>query len=104
MADPIIACSLSASHQAERVEAAAGLRHRALVGSAPIPSGLRLRFAAEPGVREELERLIEAESECCPFLRFALEARERELVLEVGGPEEARPVIRRLFGLAGSRP
>ena len=45
----------------------------------------------------DIDRLIEAESRCCPFLRFELDTGGDELVLAVSGPEDARPVIEALF-------
>jgi hypothetical protein len=99
MPEPVIACSLSAADQAERLQAAADLRERALLEVESIPAGLRLRFVAEPGIREELDQLIEAESKCCSFLSFELDSRGRELILEIRGPDQARPLISELFGL-----
>jgi hypothetical protein len=98
MSEPVIACSLNATDQSKRLEAAADLRDRALVGSEEIPGGLRMRFSARPGIRKELEQLIAAESGCCSFLRFELRSRERDLILEVTGPDQARPIIAELFG------
>lgn len=97
MSDPVIACSLTASDKAKRQAAAADLRQRALLEAEAIPAGLRLRFSAQPGIREELDHLIEAESECCSFLRFELDASDGELILDVSGPDQARPLIGRLF-------
>ncbi len=97
MPEPVIACTLDADGQAAQVNAFADLCQRALLETEEISGGLRLHFSAQPGTCEELEQLIEAESECCLFLDFRLHAHEGKLVLEVTGPERARPLIRELF-------
>ena len=54
---------------------------------------LRLELRDAPGLRERLERLIELERACCPFLELELEREHRRLVLRIDGPPEAGPVI-----------
>jgi hypothetical protein len=104
MSEPAVACSLNASERARRLKAGADLSRRALLETESVPRGLRLRFSYQPGIRAELEELIEAESECCPFLGFELDSTGKELILAVRGPEEAQAVIEDLFGLdPGSR-
>ena len=63
----------------------------------PIDGGARLSFDATADIRERLEALVAAETECCPFLAFNLYAADRRLVLEVTGAEEAAPIIAELF-------
>ena len=104
MSEPVIACSLDGDDQVRRLREIAELRQRALLEARETPAGLRMRFAARPGIRQELERLIEIESRCCSFLRFELEGSDEELVLEVGGPEQARPLIEGMFGFTGREP
>lgn len=97
MSELAIACSLSGGDQAKRLEEIADLTRRALLETLETTDGLRLRFAAQPGVRSELEQLIEAESRCCSFLRFTLNPDDDDLVLDVSGPKEARPLIDEMF-------
>jgi hypothetical protein len=104
MSEPVIACSLDGDGQAKRLQEIAELRQRALLEARETPAGLRMRFSARPGIREELEQLIEIESRCCSFLRFELDCSDEELVLEVGGPEQARPLIEGMFGFTGAEP
>jgi hypothetical protein len=99
MSEPTIACSLNAGDREKRLEATTDLRARAILETQPTATGVRLRFAARPGIREELQWLITSESKCCPFLRFELQQADGELILAVSGPDEARPVIEDLFGL-----
>lgn len=98
MNEPAIACSLNGGELAKRYDEIADLCNRALIDSEPIAAGLRLRFAAEQGIREELEQLIAAESRCCSFLRFELDSPDGDHLLVVTGPAEARPLIEAIFG------
>jgi len=92
-----IACSLSAGELAQRNQAGRNLAERAMVGS-PVTkaNGIQLRFLDT--AEDEVRALIEAESKCCPFLDFQLQSGPT-LVLDVQGPDEARPLILGLFGL-----
>jgi hypothetical protein len=101
MSEPAIACSLSGGDQIERLREISDLCGRALLDSQETKEGLRLCFAARPGIHEELLRLIDAESQCCSFLRFELSSSGEGLVLEVNGPDQARPLIREMFGFSG---
>lgn len=99
-----IACSLSGRDQAKRLREISDLCGRALLDTKEIAAGLRLRFAARPGIQEDLAELIEIESRCCSFLEFELRVLEEGLVLDVTGPDDARPVIWRMFGLSATEP
>ena len=63
----------------------------------PMSEGLRLTFAPTSEVLAALTQTVDAERQCCPFLRFDLTRQGSELVLTVGGPTEAQSVIRELF-------
>jgi hypothetical protein len=104
MSESVIACSLDGNDQAKRLREIAELSRRALLETRETPAGLRMRYSAWPGIREELQRLIEIESRCCSFLRFELDSLEGDLILEVGGPEQARPLIEGMFGFSGVEP
>lgn len=70
---------------------------RALIDVAPLSGGVRARFAAEPGLEQELRALIALEAECCAFLAIALHATDRGLLLDVTGPPEAQAIIDGMF-------
>jgi MerR family transcriptional regulator, copper efflux regulator len=88
-----IACSLTASEQADRSEEFATVLQRGLLGREEIPGGVRLHFRRSTGLREDLVELTEREKECCPFFDFRIDASDEEVVLEVIAPEEARPIV-----------
>ncbi len=47
-----------------------------------------------------IDALVAAESQCCAFLDFTLGRDDGDLVLDIAGPEDARPVIEMLFAPA----
>jgi hypothetical protein len=68
-----VACRLSASDAGERQAEWAALLERATLSRTRANGRVRVAFAPLVGVREELQRLVAAEQECCPFLDLALE-------------------------------
>lgn len=100
MSEPAIACSLEGTEQTKRLEEISDLAGRALLEVRQSEVGLRLRFARRPGIRHELERLVEAESLCCSFLRFDLDSSGRGFVLDISGPHEARALMAEMFGFS----
>jgi len=90
-----IACTLDIRDYAARVDALSALAAEALRSREPTPRGERLVFA--PDAERRLRDVIAAEAACCPFLRLDLRRERDALVLEISGPEYARPVIAALF-------
>jgi hypothetical protein len=91
-----LACSLSVEDQVDRRLEFAEVARR-VVGREPTKDGVRLRFRPSPGLGEQLADLTSREKECCPFFDFSIQESGEELVLEVGAPPEARPIVDRLF-------
>ena len=94
MADLPILCTLApGALQARRASLAALARQAE--ASAEIPGGLRFRFAAIDGMLPTLARSVDAERQCCRFLRFAItvEPDGGPIGLEVTGPPGARAFI-----------
>ena len=91
-------CSLSPDQLRERrEELLPGLFERADDVS-DMPNGLRLRFAAKPGLLAELARIIEQEQTCCSFLQFhiAVEADNGPITFDVIGPPGTRDMLHTL--------
>lgn len=87
-----IACSLdSARLRAREAELARLGRSLISVSSLSNPPVL-LRFKPDRWTRDEIERLVAAEAECCPFLEMTVREGEA-LELVVDGPDDAAPVI-----------
>jgi hypothetical protein len=92
-----IACSLGARDREERLRQLADLAADALVRRAPIPGGERLLFVGAPATERALRAAIDAESACCPFLTMTVARTPAGVVLDVTGPQLARPIIAELF-------
>jgi hypothetical protein len=100
--DVPIACSLSASDYAARLDEIQAIGRSGLLRVERRSNAPNLIFRADPDIRSALERVIDAESECCPFLSFSMRSSGSEIVLSIEAPESADPVVRDLldrFGL-----
>jgi tRNA A37 methylthiotransferase MiaB len=93
-----LACSLSAEDQADRRVEFAEVAGR-VVSREPTERGVRLRFRGAPGFAEQLADLARREKECCPFFDFRISSIDDEVLLEVGAPPDARPIVEALFAL-----
>jgi hypothetical protein len=56
-----------------------------------------LRFKSARDTRAELDRLVAAEAECCPFLEMTVSEGDA-LELTIDGPDDAKPVIADFVG------
>ena len=88
-----IACTLGAGARAERQAFVERLWHDALIAGESTDTGLRLRLRDDADVETRARELIAAEQDCCAFLTFELERQEDELVLQISGPPDARPIV-----------
>lgn len=61
----------------------------------PLPSGYRARFSAEGDTLTALVAMVEAERQCCRFLRFQIivEPDGGPIWLDVTGPEGTREFL-----------
>jgi hypothetical protein len=102
MREPIpIACSLSAEDRAGRNGEFAAILGRGLLAREDTPIGIRLRFRRSPGLEQDLTDLTRREKECCPFFDFRIETSGDQVLLEVGAPPDARPIVDQLFAWEG---
>ena len=97
MPDLPIACTLSPDGMTLRLALIDALACDALLDRRSTAAGLRLRLRDTPEVEQRARELVAAESICCPFLEFDLSRQDGDLVLDVSGPEDARPVIDMYF-------
>jgi hypothetical protein len=88
-----IACSLGPEDYRNRLEAIREMGARALVGIDELSDGIRLAFRDSQETQDELQRLVEAERTCCPFLTLETTARRGELLLAIAAPPEAKPIV-----------
>jgi hypothetical protein len=95
--DHPIACTLTAAQYRGRTNDLAALAQRALRAREQTAHGERLTFVDSEDIARELRAAIAAEASCCAFLRMSLERTDDGLVLDIAGPEDARPIIAELF-------
>ncbi len=95
--DQPIACVLRPAEFRGRIDELSALAARALRSREPTADGERLIFTDSEGTERALRAAIAAESRCCAFLRMDLRRSGDSLVLEITGPDDARPVIAELF-------
>jgi hypothetical protein len=95
--DQPIACTLTADQSRARADDLAALAARSLRARERTAQGERLTFADSPGTERELRAVIAAEARCCSFLRMDVRRADGSLVLDIAGPQDARPVIAKLF-------
>jgi hypothetical protein len=95
----VVACSLTAAQIRERkASLLPGLAARASRIEAT-PEGHCLQFAAEPGVLAAITDTIEAERQCCRFLRFDLVVSPNggPVRLTLSGPTGTAELLAELF-------
>jgi hypothetical protein len=68
-----------------------------LIDRTPTDAGLRVRLRDTPQIERRTRELVAAESRCCAFLDFTLAREDGALVLDIAGPDDARPVIDLFF-------
>ena len=101
MADLPVACTLSpAALKARQENLLHTLLHRANARR-ELPDGYRLQFAADGDVLPAIARTIEAERQCCRFLRFTItvEPGEGPISLDLTGPAGTRAFLEAMFDL-----
>lgn len=93
-AESPIACSLSATELTERVAEMADVGRAALLDVRRTGTHAELRFAT--GVRDRVEAIRAAESECCAFLEMAVVDEPGAVVLTIDAPDGAELVVEEL--------
>jgi hypothetical protein len=97
MSDLPIACTLTPDGVTARLALIDALAADGLLDRTPTATGLRVRLRDTPEIEQRTRELVDAESKCCSFLDFTLGRDGGDLVLEIAGPEDARPVIDMFF-------
>jgi hypothetical protein len=95
--DTPIACTLTSDQYKDRTADLAALAAQALRSRERTDRGERLTFERSEEIERELDVAVAAEASCCSFLRMNVQRHEDRLVLDIAGPDEARPVIAELF-------
>jgi hypothetical protein len=88
-----IACTLSATDLRARGAELRALGGDGLVSSTREAGRAVLRFRPAPDIRERVEAIVAAESECCPFLDLRVEHRDDATVLTIAAPDGGAEVV-----------
>jgi hypothetical protein len=91
-----IACSLDATELPRRLAEMADVGRAALLDVAVGEARAELRFAAGNGIRERLDAIVAAESDCCAFLTMRVEDAPDLVVLTIDAPDGAGPILTEL--------
>jgi hypothetical protein len=91
-----IACTLDRAQMRQRGGDIRALGRAALTSVDRGERHVVLRFRPGPGIREQVEQLVAAESECCAFLDFAITHERDATVVTIVSPPEGAPVMHEL--------
>jgi MerR family copper efflux transcriptional regulator len=97
---PALACSLTVAEGAERAARWRALLDTHLLGRTATTLGQRLAFPCDTAVADELDTLVAAERDCCPFLTLNVERFDDTLILDITGPPDAAAIVETMFGAA----
>ena len=93
---PLIACSLGASGQQDRL-----IEWRDLLGAAvsreETPEGVRYSFVADARTERRIRDLADAEHGCCSFLEFDVTRQSGQVMMNVIAPPEGLDTLRLIF-------
>jgi hypothetical protein len=78
-----VACTLTSADLAAQAGRWERLMARAMTECTQTSDGLCMSFRPEPGVEEELRRLVAVESDCCSWAAWTVETVAGALVLDV---------------------
>jgi hypothetical protein len=99
-----IACSLAATELPKRLAEMADLGHAALIDARTEANRAELRFVAGAGVRDRVDAIVTAESQCCAFLDMAVTEEPDTVVLAIEAPDDAELVLTELVDAFRGRP
>src|SRR6516165_5276180 len=91
-----VACTLAPAGLAAQARRWERLIARAMTECTQTADGLRMSFRPEPGVEEELRRLVAVENDCCSWAAWAVETAAGAPVL---GVRSTGPGIATLHGM-----
>jgi hypothetical protein len=91
-----VACTLTSADLAAQADRWERLIARAMTECTQTADGLRMSFRPEPGVEDELRRLVAVENDCCSWATWTLESVAEVPVLDV---RSTGPGIAALHGM-----
>jgi hypothetical protein len=104
MSDPLpIACTLTPTDLRARAEELRGLGADGLLGAREEDGRAVLRFRPDPSIRERVEAVVAAESECCAFLHFEVEHGADATALTISAPNGGAEMVHELAAALAGR-
>ena len=91
-----VACTLTTADLAAQADRWERLITRAMTECIQTADGLRMSFRPEPGIEDELRRLVAVENDCCSWAAWAVETDAGAPVLNV---RSTGPGIATLHGM-----
>jgi hypothetical protein len=88
-----LACRLDVVDQASLMAEYGRLADTAVRGVRREGSRLEVSVSRSAGAEALVQRIVEAERACCPFMDVAVDRRARTLVLTYSGPDAIAPVL-----------
>ena len=98
-----IACSLGATDLAARGAELRALGGDGLVSVSEAPGRAVLTFRPDAEIRERVDAIVAAESECCAFLDFRVEHGTEATVLTISAPNGGAEVVNGLAAAFAAR-
>ena len=92
-----VACTLASADRATQAGGWEQLAARAMTQRVETARGLRISFHPEPGVGEELCKLVAVENQCCPWADWTVEANAEQVVLDVRSAGEGIATLHSMF-------
>ena len=101
--DETLACTLSGPELAERIrewgQVAAHATSRRVEKSRIVST-----YPRDDELLQQLEKLIAAEAECCPFMEFAIDLGQEEFEVELRVPDDMGEALAVMLGLVTQQP
>lgn len=98
-----IACTLSATDLRARGEELRALGGDGLLDATEGEGRAVLRFRPDPSVRERVEAVVAAESDCCAFLQFEVAHDDDATVLTISAPNGGAEMVHELAAALAGR-
>jgi hypothetical protein len=93
-----LACTLSGPELVGRIQEWASVASHAK--SRHVEEGRVVSaYPSDPQLLERMQKLIAAESECCPFLHFDIQQKAEEMIVELRVPKEMTEALAVMLGL-----
>ena len=91
-----LSCTLTQTELIERVQAWKALALRSTARTLG-PGTIKSSYPRTSEIETELNALVEAEAECCSFLRFDVQITPRTIEVALSFPPEFQPAIERML-------